>query len=196
MTDEELNKLCEFILKKIANKWDGEHYDLYPYFTLENGELLDDNGIDPKRVVSQFEKYGLSEPLIEERCELTELGIEVGKGIGFIKHKENEKKKNSNKEKIEKRKNRLVNFKYFIDRPKTIIGILLIVLAFGFGITNLDDVKDYFKEDEAKIQKTNQESMIKGEVVVKELEISNNQGKSKELTESKNDSLKNNEKNP
>ena len=38
----ELDSICEYILKKITKSYDGEYYDLYPYFTLENGELLSD----------------------------------------------------------------------------------------------------------------------------------------------------------
>lgn len=79
----ELDDVCEYVLSKIANRDDGEYYELYPYFDLPNGELISDNGINPKRVVSEFEKHGLSKPLYNERCELTELGITVGQGIGF-----------------------------------------------------------------------------------------------------------------
>jgi len=98
-----LDEVCEFNLSQIANSENYEHYELYPYFKIENGELVSDIGIDPKRIVSEFEKYGLSKPLIEERCELNELGIEVGQGIGFKKHKENsinESNKKINQEEI------------------------------------------------------------------------------------------------
>ena len=78
-----LDDVCEYVLSKIANRDDGEYYELYPYFELANGELVSDNGIDPKCVVSEFEKYGISKPLDNERCELTELGVKIGQGIGF-----------------------------------------------------------------------------------------------------------------
>ena len=189
MNDKEIDNVCEYILNKIANRTDNEYYELYTYFSLENEELLSDNNIDPKRVLSEFEKYGLSKPLFKERCELTELGVEIGQGIGFVKYKDKEETKKSTKEKIEKRKNRLINFKYFIERPKTVIGIILIVLAFGFGITNFKELKDYFQKDKEKTQKPNQESIQEGKEKTKEIKYLKSQQKQIDSTDSKNDSL-------
>lgn len=147
-----------------------------------------------KELLSVFEKLNIAN-IDLQFLELTSNGtnhISFKNDGGFKKYFENieaEKVKQEKKEVIDKRKNILVNFKYFIERPKTIIGIILIILAFGFGITNLEDIKDYFQEDKEKIQKTNQESMTKGESEVKELEILNNQVKSKESIESEKDSL-------
>jgi hypothetical protein len=129
----ELDDVCDYVLSKIAKRDDGEYYELYPYFDLPNGELISDNGMNPKRVVSEFEKYGLSKPLENERCELTELGIKIGQGIGFKKHKENEEKKKSNKETIEKRKDDNVNFDYFIKRPYIMLLFLIAILT-PFGL--------------------------------------------------------------
>lgn len=131
--DLELEDVCDYVLRKIANRDDVEYYELYPYFELPNGELVSDNGINPKRVVSEFEKYGLFKPLNNERCELTELGIKIGQGIGFKKHKENEEKKKSYEETIEERKDDNVNFDYFIKKPYIILLFLIAILT-PFGL--------------------------------------------------------------
>jgi hypothetical protein len=186
----ELDDVCDYVLSKIAKRNDGEYYELYPYFDLPNGELISDNGINPKRVVYEFEKYGLSKPLDNERCELTELGVKIGQGIGFKKHKENEEKNKSYKETIEKRKDAMVNHNYWITRPKNIIGIVLIILTFiGFG--TYKDIMEYLKNDKENVE--NQSQAHKKEEVRKsnELEKKKTQEYDKDTIYSKNDSLKN-----
>ncbi|MCP4051759.1 MAG: hypothetical protein GY739_01635 [Mesoflavibacter sp.] len=148
------DEICDFILRKIAERED-ENYELYPYFNLPNGELVSDNGINPLHIVSEFEKYKLSKPLEEERCELTSLGVDVGRTIGFITHKKNENKKSKKKEVIEKRKNANVNFNYFITRPKVIIGIILTVLSF-IGIGKYKDIKEYLRSDKENVENQSQ----------------------------------------
>jgi len=187
---ESLDETCEFILSNIASKRNGKYSELYTYFVLPNGESLSDNNIDPKRVVSQFEKYGLSKPLFEEKCELTKLGIEVGKGIGFIKHKENEDKKNSNKEKIDKRKNANINHTYFITRPKNIIGIILIILIF-IGLGTYKDIKEYLKSDKENAINQKPKHNQKEEKQLGDIKTKNQQEYNSNTTESKTDSLEN-----
>ena len=74
---------CEIVLKQISvGDINNEYYQLYPYFKTENG-------INPKRVAEKLISFGLAKPLIQEKCELTELGIEIGKGIGFKQYVNN-----------------------------------------------------------------------------------------------------------
>lgn len=196
----ELDNICEFILNNIANRQDSDHYGLYPYFTMENGELISDNGINPKRVVSEFEKYGLSKPLDNERCELTELGVKIGQGIGFKKHKANEEKNKSDKETIEKRKNANTNHTYWFVRPRNIIGTFVIILFFVFGITNKEDLKNLFRREQTKEHNQDQEPKLKNkesENIEDSIKTKKTQEYNKDTIYSKSDSteLKTDEKN-
>ena len=167
------DEICNFVLCKIAERED-ENYELYPYFELPNGELVSDNGINPLKIVNEFEKYGLSKPLQEERCELTTLGVDIGRTIGFIKYKENENKKSKKKEVIEKRKNANVNFDYFIKRPKIIIGIILSVLSF-IGFEKCKNIKEYLRSDKENEVNQSKEYKKEEENIPNELEKKNTQ---------------------
>jgi hypothetical protein len=187
MKDNDIYSICEYILRDIANKDDGDYYDLYPYFKLENGEMLSDNGIDPMRVVKILDKYGLIEPLYEERCELNELGITIGQGIGFIKYKEEVDKKKSKKEIIDKRKEANINHTYFITRPKNIIGIILIVLTF-IGLGTYKDIKEYLRSDKENAEAQSQEYKKEEAHISNELEKKKTQEYNNNINEPKNDS--------
>jgi hypothetical protein len=119
-------------------------------------------------VVAEFQKYGLSKPLDNENCELTELGVEIGQGIGFIKHKENQEKKKSNKETIEKRKNAMTNFNYWFTRPRNIIAFAVLILGL-FNVNTIKDLvsfgsttdKEEYKVDQDSTQATKHQSKEK-----------------------------------
>ncbi len=189
MEEKDIDDVCEYILKKLSDRDIGERWNHYPYFEMPNGELISDNGFDPMLVVSEFEKYGLSKPLDIERCELTELGVEIGKGIGFKKHKANEEKKKSKKETIEKRKNAMVNHNYWYTRPKNIISGIVILLTF-IGLGTYKDIMEYLKSDKENEANQSQEYKIKEENIPNELEKKNTQEYNNNITESKTDSIK------
>lgn len=167
--DKEIEDICEYILKDIANKNDGEYYELYSYFKLENGEPLSQHRINPKRIVSELEKYDFSKPLYNERCELTELGVEIGKGIGFKAYVKELKKQNFEKikkdtERIEKQDKKLDIDIYLGEFEKKIgtkfktwgfiITVINIIIAIGgIIISNQDSEQSYN-------QKTDQELHI------------------------------------
>ena len=170
MRDREIEKL-DWILDRLiefggfVSSNDLHIYGLYSEYK-DNQNKIDQ---DFSLLQSEFFRAGAAEKLSTQDAELICYNV----GTLEFKNKHNsfknyyiEKAKEKNagdlekkdNETIEKRKNAMVNHNYWYVRPKNIIGIILLFLAFVFGISNLKDLKDYFPKEKETEQPTYQES--------------------------------------
>jgi len=165
--NKDLNYLTGIVLKKISSRKDGFYHELYPYFELEDGTHIEDIGVSPKRIAENLVNYGLAHSLVYEKCELTELGVKIGQGIGFETYinelNKTAKEKLTKESKRQDKEDKLLDFNLKITefeakQGKKIkkwafaITILNLIIAFGshFIPTQNNELKDAQETDQTE----------------------------------------------
>jgi len=194
-----LNRLIKF--KGHVSSNDLHTYGLYDEYKDNQDEIDQDFSV----LKSEFFNIGASEFVQGQDDELicyVKLTSEFKNKYGSFnnyyienaKEKEDEEVKKKNNETIEKRKNAMVNHNYFITRPKNIIGIVLIIIAF-IGLGTYKDIMEYLKSDkeneETQLQEYNKEEGNKSnELEKKKTQVYSNSKPQSEITELKTDEKK------